>query len=241
MVNTKNKQDIYPPMVDAETTPFELNLTLTNNTGCWASTYDISGFTNPNFPGLFEDINITIANNKMSDITFIAMENKTFDFDYESNMTVSTGISNFVVKGAHFTSETIHNPINSPVMGGGMWTVGQKIVSNVKMNRMELCKSIYTDQIIAGKTYDLYCTQDGYFPQGYVDTYITTELSTSYGKFYYTDTDLYQCKVAGKTSTDVFNLTGVDVDLNTGAEITNGTTTFVWVAKIGKLRADLVG
>lgn len=233
-VNVKTKSGFFPPYVDPETNEFTLNLTISNNVGYFQSA-NTAGFVNPYFPKMFSNMKVTFSNNQMSNISFVALDSP-FDFSIDDNIVSRDSAVNngFVVKGARFTGPTLFNAINNPIMGGGLFKAGDLIVENVRMNRMELCPKMYTDIITDGNPRNLYCTEDGYMPQLYTDIQLKTNVSTQYGRFYFTDTDLYQCKIAGKTdSVDISNIVGQ-------GEITNGTTTLVWVAKIGKVRAELV-
>lgn len=191
-------------------------------------------FMNPKHPGLYNFINITIEGNTANTINV-----STFDTEYTYNpsLNITPKLESLMVRGAKFLSPTTFNPVNTPVIGCPIYNTGDLMVENVNLSRMDsvVVAKMYRDVMTTGKTYNLYCTETGYFPQSYSDSALTNNLKLSYGRFYYTEDNLYMSQV-----NDVVTPETGDLPNHTSGIATWGDASLLWVAKIGKLRVEEV-
>lgn len=226
--------NLYLPSYLSEDEEKHCNFVFTNNNGGIKSgSGKESLLYKPSQPGEYSFINITIENNDMDSCSIT-----TFDSPFELDPTQLTKGKDggYVFRGAHFTGQTFTNSINNPVCCAPIYKSGELIVENVNMSRMELAY-YYTSQIEKGKTYNIYCTEEGYFPLAYKDVYLLTETpnkKVSLNTFYYTKENLYVVVKEGTLGT-AEEIQSIN---HTNGVMTCGTAELRFVTKLGKYRVE---
>ena len=226
--------NLYLPSYLSENEEKHCNFVFTNNNGGIKSgSGKESLLYKPSQPGEYSFINITIENNDMDSCSIT-----TFDSPFELDPAQLTKGKDggYVFRGAHFTGQTFTNAINNPVCCAPIYKSGELIAENINMNRMELAY-YYTSQIEKGKTYNIYCTEEGYFPLAYQDVYLPAEApnkNVALNKFYYTKENLYVVVKAGTlgTAEEIQSINHTD------GVMTCGTAELRFVTKLGKYRVE---
>lgn len=182
-------------------------------------------------PQAYKNFKVSIKNNVFDSVDVSAFYTSEFTFDTNQ---MKDKNEPFRVRGAKFINTTGFNSVNVPIQGGATYKKGDLMVENLKMTRTELSIKAYPE--IDGKLYNVYCEEEGYFPVGYKDIYLTLNTNLVAGTFYFTDDNLYICTVAGKTPE-----TG-ELPNNTekGVDFKFGTAKLLWCAKRGKIRLEEV-
>ena len=227
--------ELHLPSYLTETDEKHCNFVFTNNNGGIKSNSNSAAFFyNPSKPGEYSFINITIKDNKMNSCGVT-----TFDSPYEIDPTqlIKGGDGGYVFRGAHFTGPTFTNSINNPVCCAPIFKSGELVVENVNMSRMEIAY-YYTSQIKKGKTYNIYCTEDGYFPLAYQDKYLPAESgrNASLHGYYYNNENLYVITKSGTLGT-IDEINSIN---HTSGTVTCGTAEITFVCNLAKFRADEV-
>lgn len=182
-------------------------------------------------PQAYKNFKVSIKNNIFDSVDVSAFYTSEFTFDTNQ---MKDKNESFRVRGAKFINTTGFNSVNIPIQGGATYKKGDLMVENLKMGRMELSQKAYPE--IDGKTYNVYCEEEGYFPVGYKDIYLTLNANLSAGTFYFTDDNLYVCTVSGRTPE-----TGeLPTSTEKGVDFEFGTAKLLWCAKRGKLRLEEV-
>ena len=220
----------FPPYIDPDTERKTCNFIFRNNTGGIIGVYNGGALMmNPSYPGLYEHLNITIEENTTKDLLLTAFDSN-YNFDTSKN-TILSGAT-LVARGAEFVAPTFFNSINNPICGCPEYNEGDLICKNVKMSRMELCPSMYTDLIKEGKIYNIYCERTGYFPQVYIDRELVENQLLTRGNCYYTDNNLYMAANDGKTGG------AGGTPTHTEGVVKWGEVNLLWIANIGRIRVE---
>ena len=175
-------------------------------------------------------IKFTIEKNVLNSMNIAVFGNLAFDFDPEQ---FANNSGTYILKGAKFIKPTLSNPINSPVIGCGIYEAGDLVAKNVQMTRMELAY-LYKNYMETGKKYNIYCTKTGYFPQAYSDAYMKSVLGQKISKnnFYYTDTALYISVNEG--------ILGNEICTHTSGIKKCGEVDMLYLINLAEIRVELV-
>lgn len=226
--------ELYLPSYLSENEEKHCNFIFTNNNGGIKSGSGGAALLyKPNQPGEYSFINITIENNDMDSCSIT-----TFDSPYKIDPAQLTKGKDgeYVFRGAHFTGPTFTNPVNNPVCCAPIFKAGDLVAENVNMSRMEIAY-MFQDTIQTGKTYNIYCTEEGYFPLAYQDTYLPAEApnkNVALNKFYYTKENLYVVVKEGTLGT-AEEIQSIN---HTNGVMTCGTAELKFVTKLGKYRVE---
>lgn len=227
--------EMYLPSYLEENAELEIsNFIFTNNNGGIKSgTGRTALFCNIKNYEKYNYINFVIENNTLPSINISTFGHPQFNFD--TSQIIGTG--QFSVKGANFINPTTSNPINVPIQGCGIYKEGDLVIKNMCMSRINtpFVPEFYTKDIIVGKTYNVYCSQSGYFPQMYTDTALSLNQNITAGNFYYTDDNLY---IALNGS--VMTPTEGELPSHTNGVANFGKVQLLWVAPIGRIRIEEV-
>ena len=228
--------NLYLPSYLSEVEEKHCNFVFTNNNGGIKSgSGKESLLYKPSQPGEYSFINITIENNDMDSCIITTFDSP---FELDPAQLTQKGNGDYVFRGAHFTGPTFTNNVNNPVCCSPIFKAGELVAENVNMNRMELAY-YYTSQIEKGKTYNIYCTEEGYFPLAYKDVYLLTETpnkKVSLNTFYYTKENLYVVVKEGTLGT-AEEIQSIN---HTNGVMTCGTAELRFVTKLGKYRAEKI-
>ena len=226
---------LYLPDYLDETTEKVCNFVFTNNGGGIKGTNNKLGamLFKPSSPEDYNFINVTIEGNSMLDINLSALGNKPFNFD--TSQVIGEVPYGFAVRGAKFIGTTKSLPVNMPILGCGMYEEGDLIAENVAMRRMDsaIMPKFYSDYLVGG-TFNIYCSKSGYLPQMYTDTMLIYNQTIEYGRYYFTDDNLYIAQNSGTTPAEG------DLPNHTSGAQLFGNVNFYWIAPIGRIRTEQV-
>lgn len=223
--------ELYLPSYLEENKERKCNFVFTNNNGgIKGSNGREALFFRPEEYNKYNFIKFTIEKNTLNSLKIATFGNDLFEFDI-SQFTSNSGT--YIVKGAKFIKPTLSNPINSPVIGCGIYEAGGLVAKNVQMTRMELAY-LYKNYMETGKKYNIYCTKTGYFPQAYSDAYMKSVLGQKISKnnFYYTDTALYISVNEG--------ILGNEICTHTSGIKKCGEVDMLYLINLAEIRVELV-
>lgn len=211
--------------------------TFSDENNNYSVTINNMGFTEGNVEGYsgWTERGLQISNNKMLEINLSSFLNPMFDFD--PTQIIGNVEYGFRVRGARFTAPTKSKAVNMPILGCGIYEVGDLVAENVAPTRLDaaIVPSFYRDVLGGGKTYRVYCSKTGYLPQMYSDNILTYNQSITAGCFYYTDDNLYVAVNGGvKTPTEG------DLPTHNSGSAMWGDVELLWVATIGRIRTEQV-
>ena len=228
-----DSKKLYLPDYLEETTEKVCNFVFTNNTGGITGINDVAMLFKPSSPEDYNFINVTIEGNSMNDMSLTTLGNKPFNFD--PSQIIGEVRYGFIARGAKFTAPTKSLPVNMPILGCGMYEEGNLIVESASMSRMDasIVPEFYRNYLTGG-TFKIYCSKSGYFPQMYTDKALSYNQKIDYGRYYYTDDNLYLAQNAGTTPTEG------DLPNHTSGSQMFGDVNFYWIAPIGRIRTEEV-
>lgn len=228
-----DSKKLYLPDYLEETTEKVCNFVFTNNTGGITGINDVAMLFKPSSPEDYNFINVTIEGNSMNDMSLTTLGNKPFNFD--PSQIIGEVRYGFIARGAKFTAPTKSLPVNIPILGCGMYEEGDLIVESATMSRMDasIVPEFYRNYLTGG-TFKIYCSKSGYFPQMYTDKALSYNQKIDYGRYYYTDDNLYLAQNAGTTPTEG------DLPNHTSGSQMFGDVNFYWIAPIGRIRTEQV-
>lgn len=226
---------MYLPSYLKEDAVLSSNFVFTNNTGGIISNGEygnVALFCNVEDYVKYNYINFTIKNNQMSSMSISVFGHPQVEFD-PSQITGTV----FSVKGAKYTAPTKYAAVNTPVMGGAMYEVGDLMVENATLTRLDspFIPSFYASVVPLNRACNIYCSQAGYFPQIYSDTQLALNQKITAGKFYFTENNLYIALNGDVTTPAEGNLPS-----HTDGMETWGDVKLLWLASIGRIRVEEV-
>ena len=98
-----------------------------------------------------------------------------------------------------------------------------------------LVPEFYSKDIIVGRTYNVYCSQSGYFPQMYSDIALTFNQNIQQGTYYFTEDNLYVA-LNGSVKTPKEGT----LPTHTSGSAMWGDVQLLWLAPIGRIRVEEV-